>query len=215
MGTERFKYLFKQVVYTGGKNMSRAQVQPTRNLQKNTATKIFRLKYRYYVTASNNKIGVILRKKDGGSMEAFLDPARIKKVMVVAVPSKPEGSFRTAVVVMGDKISLKYYKDEELEMLRKQGATVYPDHELALYIAYETNHDYYKPAELDSIDGVVLKEGTIHEFLEEEKMIQPCGKYKWRVYLYEIKRWDNYCFDLKTAFQIILTNIHPVYGVMD
>jgi len=195
--------------------MSQAQVQTRRQ---NTTTKIFRLKYPYYVTTSSNKIGVVLRRKDGKSMAAFLDPARIKKVMVVAVPSKKHSGMREAVVVSKGKIFIEFFdEDKDLEKLRKQypDATIYPDAEVERYIVYETNHDYYKPAELDSIDGAVIKEGTVQELLKEEKMIQPCGGNKWRVYLYEDGTWDDYCFDLATAFEILMTNIHPVYGVMD
>jgi hypothetical protein len=198
--------------------VSQAQVQPMRNRQ---TIKIFRLKYPYYVT-SNNKIGVVLslRKRDGEAMAALLDPARIKKVMVVAVPSQrpsPSRSWRKAVVVTKDRVFLESFtSNEELEELRKQypDAVIYPDSDLATYIAYETNNDYYKPAELDNVDGAVVREGAL-ELLKEEKDIQPCGRYGWRVYLYEIGKWDNYCFDLATAFNILMTGIHPVYGVMD
>ena len=169
---------------------------------------------------SEGRIGVVLERRDGKPMVAFLDPARIKRVMIVATPWKPHSKFslRSAVVVRNGFIYVeRFIRDEKIEELKRKypDATIYPDHVVSAYIIYETSHDYYKPAELDSVNGVVIKEGGIELLSDESKYIKPCDNHTWRVYLHEVKRWDDYCFDLATAFSILQTNIHPYYGVMD
>jgi len=180
--------------------------------------KIFRLRYSSYVKG-NGRIGVVLRRRDGKSMVAFLDPARIKKVLLVATPWRPQSklSLRSVIVVRNGFIyEERFSSDEEVEELKKEhpDATIYPDHVVGTYIIYETNHDYYKPAELSGIDGVILREGGLELLSDKSKYIKPCGKL-WRVYIKELERWDDYCFDLPTALSILETNIHPIYGVMD
>jgi hypothetical protein len=181
--------------------------------------KIFELKYSCYVK-SGDRLGVVLVRRDRKSMVAFLDPARIKRVMVVATPWRPHDKFslRSLVMVKNGFIYVeRFIKDEEIEELRRKypDATIYPDHVVRDYIIYETSHDYYKPAELDSVSGVVIKEGGLELLGDRSKYVKPCGKNTWRVYLREIERWDDCCFDLATAFSILETNIHPFYGVMD
>jgi hypothetical protein len=181
--------------------------------------KIFRLKYDGYVR-SNNRLGVVLSRRDGKPMVAFLDPARIKKVLTVAIPWKPRDKFslRRLVMVRNGFIYItSFSSDEEIEELRKKypDATIYPDHIATDYIIYETSHDYYKPAELERVDGVLIKEGGLELLYDASKYLKPCSEYTWRVYLHAIGRWDDYCFDLPTALSILETNVHPYYGVMD
>ena len=177
------------------------------------------MEYSYYVR-SDGRIGVVLRRRDGKPMTALLDPARIKRVLLVAVPWKPpnERIMRSLVMVRGQSIyEDRFYGDEYVEKLKKMypDAIIYPDHELVAYIVYESDHDYYEPAEVEGINGVVLKEGGLELLIDKSSRVKPCKGYGWRVYLPELRRWDEYCFDLATAFEIILTNIHPYYGVMD
>jgi len=193
--------------------MSQAQTQPQ------TQSKIFELKYPYYVRSSG-RLGVVLRRRDGKPMVAFLDPARIKKVLVVATPWRPleKFSLRSVVVVRSGFIyEERFSRDERLEELRREcpGAAIYPDHVVSTYIVYETSHDYYKPAELERVDGVVLREGGLELLIDKSRVVKPCSNHTWRVYLAELERWDDYCFDLPAAFSILKTNTHPVYGVMD
>jgi hypothetical protein len=201
---------------TGVKNMSQVQIPQTPQIR---AEKIFELKYPYYVR-SNGRLGVVLKRRDGKSMVAFLDPARIKKVVVAAVPWRPrdELSLRSLVMVRDGFIYEERFSGEErIEELRMKypGAAIYPDHVVRDYVVYETSHSYYEPAELEKIDGVVLREGGLELLSDKSRVVKPCGNHKWRVYLAELERWDDYCFDLATAFSVLKTNIHPVYGVMD
>jgi hypothetical protein len=171
--------------------------------------KTIRLKYLYYVK-SDKRIAVVLQRNDESSMVAFLDPARIRKVLIVATPFKPsKGEARRGVVVEGDFI----YETPLFELKEKQGSVVYPDHVLSYYIIYETSHSYYDSATVEKI-GVVLKEGNIELLSDITEFVKPCGKL-WRVYLREIGAWDRYCFSLDTVFNIWRTNIHPIYGLMD
>jgi hypothetical protein len=111
----------------------------------------------------------------------------------------------------------RFYNDWMIEKLKEKypDATIYIDHTLSTYVVYETSHDYYKPAELEKVEGVVIKEGGLGLLGDRTKYVKPCGKNTWRVYLREMERWDDCCFDLSTAFSILETNIHPYYGVMD
>jgi hypothetical protein len=210
---ESFKRGFSHMLRTGETHMSQVQVQ-----SQTPQEKIFELKYPYYV-GSNGRLGVVLKRRDGKPMVAFLDPARIKRVVMVATPWRPHSKFSLRSLVMvknGFVYEERFSGDEEVEELRREhpNAAIYPDHVVSTYIVYETSHDYYKPAELERIDGVVIKEGGLELLGDRSKYVKPCGKL-WRVYLAELERWDSYCFDLATAFSILKTNIHPVYGVMD
>jgi hypothetical protein len=160
----------------------------------------------YYVK-SGKRIATVLQGNDGSELVAFLDPARIRKVLIVATPFKSEA--RRGVVVEGDFI----YETPLFELKEKQGVVVYPDHVLSYYIIYETSHSYYDTATTE-VNGVVLKEGNIELLSDITEFVRPCGKL-WRVYLREIGAWDRYCFSLGTVFNIWRTNIHPVYGLMD
>jgi hypothetical protein len=184
--------------------------------------KILRAVYPMYVK-SGDRIGLVLESKDGGKLfEAFLDPKRIKKVIEAVVPFEWNDGWKSIVVIEKDgevhytrrpandvERTVKMYAEEYKD------AKIFIDYVVRYFIFYESNHNYYDPATVEKIEGVVVKEGSLELLIDVSREVRKCGNGKWRVYLAEAGRWDSYCFSLSTAFNILTTNVHPYYGVMD
>jgi hypothetical protein len=179
--------------------------------------RVLKLAYPYYVRSTQGRIAVACVQARGGVREAFLDPARIRKVLLAV----EEGT--NAILLHSDgKVSvyLGDYRIENGVVVSAHGYKLNEDYvkawigKLAHYIVYESDHSYY-----DLLDwrraGEVIKEGGLELLRDMTQHVKPCLKGKWRAYLYELDRWDKYCFDLATVFEILETNVHPYYGVMD
>jgi hypothetical protein len=186
--------------------------------------KILRATYPYYVR-SGERIGVVLESKDGKRFAAFLDPKRIKKVIEAAVPIVWDDGWRGILVIVPrkDEPEVHYTRvpgnevEQAVERRRKEygDAKILVDHVIRYFIVYETSHSYYDPAAVEKIEGVVIKEGGLKMLRDVSSRVRECDRGRWRVYLEELGKWDHYCFSLATVFNVIQTNIHPYYGVMD
>ena len=88
------------------------------------------------------------------------------------------------------------------------------------FVEYETTNSYYDDAAVELPPGA--REASIKEFNVNPWWLKPV-KFKtergvfvyYRVYLYELEEWDRFTWQLCTAISIYMTNIHPVYGVLD
>jgi len=184
--------------------------------------KILCVVYPDYVR-SGDRIGVVLESRDGSKVfEAFLDPKRIKKVVKAAVPYTWDDGWRSIVIIEKDgEVEYSRHSPDFLEKYIKfyseeyKDAKILVDHVIRYFIFYETSHSYYDPAAVEKIEGVVIKEGGLELMIDSTRRVRKCKDGGWRVYLEEARRWDSYCFSLPTVFNILTTNVHPYYGVMD
>ncbi|MCC6050762.1 MAG: hypothetical protein LM580_08650 [Thermofilum sp.] len=181
--------------------------------------RVLKLAYPCYVRSAQGRIAVACVQARSGVREAFLDPARIRKVLLAV----EEGT--NAILLRGDgsvHVFLGNYRIENGVVVSAYGRKLDEDYvkawigRLAHYIVYESDHSYYA-ADLDwqSARGEVIKEGGLELLRDVTARVRPCGKGKWRAHLSALGRWDEYCFDLATVFRILETNVHPFYGVMD
>jgi len=176
-----------------------------------------KLAYPCYVRTQRGRIGVACIARGGEVRDALLDPARVKKVLLAveegtnAILLRNDG---TVLVLLGD-----YRIDESGAVVSRYGRRLDEDYvkawigKLAHYVVYASDHSYYADLDWRSA-GEVIKEGGLELLRDMTEHVKPCGK-GWRAYLYELDRWDKYCFDLATVFEILETNVHPYYGVMD
>ena len=180
------------------------------------AERVLKLAYPCYVRTQRGRIGVACIARGGEVREALLDPARVKKVLLAV----EEGT--NAILLHSDgKVSvyLGDYRIENGVVVSAHGYELNEDYvkawigKLAHYIIYESDHSYYDDLDWQKT-GEVIKEGGLELLRDVTARVKPCGK-RWRAYLYELERWDKYCFDLSTVFEILETNVHPYYGVMD
>jgi hypothetical protein len=167
------------------------------------AERVLKLAYPYYVRTQQGRVGVACIARSGGEVrEALLDPARVKKVLLAVEEGK------NAILLRSDGVSV-YLGDYRID---ESGAVV--SARARYYVVYESDHSYYADLDWRSA-GEVIKEGGLELLRDVTARVKPCKEGGWRAYLYELDRWDKYCFDLATVFEILETNVHPYYGVMD
>jgi hypothetical protein len=179
--------------------------------------RVLKLAHPCYVRTERGRIGVACVAARG-VREALLDPARVRKVLLAV-----EGG-TNAILLHGDgrvSVFLGDYRIEGGVVVSAHGYKLEEDYvkawigRLAHYIVYESDHSYYADLDWQSARGEVIKEGGLELLRDVTARVRPCGKGKWRAYLSALGHWDEYCFDLATVFEILETNVHPFYGVMD
>jgi len=80
------------------------------------------------------------------------------------------------------------------------------------FILYDSNNAYYDDVHRGRIPQNA-REVRIEEFVVNPSWLRRVGN-KYYVWLHELEEWDG-PWSLCTAVDIYVTNIHPVYGVMD